>query len=101
MYPTLGDGSLARVRLFESRTRFRPPAQVLCPAGTLKKHACQLQNGDIAALPPPGVDGAGPATAPTGAGAAALAEDLMSQLRRAHCALVRDMVGGKMKSATG
>lgn len=62
--------------------------QVVCPAGTLKKHVRQLQAGEISSLPPPGVDGAGPATAPTGAGAAQLAEELMSQLRRAHCALV-------------
>ena len=61
---------------------------MLCPAGTLKKHARQLQTGEINALPPPGVDGAGPALAPTGAGAAAIADELMSQLRRAHCALV-------------
>lgn len=63
--------------------------QTVCPAGTLKKHARQLQAGEIQALPPPGVDGAGPAVAPTGAGAAAIADELMSQLRRAHCALVR------------
>lgn len=62
--------------------------QTVCPAGTLKKHARQLQAGEIQALPPPGVDGAGPAVAPTGAGAAAIADELMSQLRRAHCALV-------------
>lgn len=54
----------------------------------MKKHARQLQAGEIQALPPPGVDGAGPAMAPTGAGAAAIADELMSQLRRAHCALV-------------
>lgn len=62
--------------------------QTVCPAGTLKKHARQLQAGEIQTLPPPGVDGAGPAVAPTGAGAAAIADELMSQLRRAHCALV-------------
>lgn len=61
---------------------------MVCPAGTLKKHARQLQAGEIQVLPPPGVDGAGPALAPTGAGAAAIADELMSQLRRAHCALV-------------
>lgn len=60
--------------------------QVVCPAGTLKKHARQLERGEIASLPL--VDGAGSAN--TGAGAAQLAEELMSQLRRAHCALVRE-----------
>ncbi|CAM9687794.1 unnamed protein product, partial [Hapterophycus canaliculatus] len=64
---------------------------MVCPAGTLKKHARQLQAGEIQVLPPPGVDGAGPALAPTGAGAAAIADELMSQLRRAHCALGAEM----------
>lgn len=68
-------------------------SQMLCPAGTLKKHARQLQSGEISALPPPGMDGAGPALAPTGAGAAAIADELMSQLRRSHCALVSLMAG--------